>query len=128
MNQKAVLLGRGMQVNSDWAHELGTATIPGIPDRLKSQAPAINADTGNTQREAQEEPAVEECTEEKLALRDRIEGLTIPSILGARILLLATTLLFMVVPVIVMLVWCDRYLSEVKEPIESLGLLAKPQL
>jgi hypothetical protein len=68
-----------MQVSSDWARELGTATFPGIPDRLKSQAAAINADTGNTQREAQEEPAVEECTEEKLALLDQIEGLTIPS-------------------------------------------------
>jgi class 3 adenylate cyclase len=127
MNEKANFLVSGHQVNSDWAHDLGVSTFPMIPDRLDSKMVHQQAtmECPDSPKDSEDGTAREDGLQEKLVIRDRIEGLSVPAVVGHRLIILGIMVVWIAGPVVAILIWATAFIAEIQEPVDSVRLMSE---
>ncbi|OHT05258.1 Adenylate and Guanylate cyclase catalytic domain containing protein [Tritrichomonas foetus] len=126
--EKSKILLRGLNVNSDQAHEEGMRTFRALPPILNdfAFAPHIDTSTSIVDMDFEDEVSGEiQSHDEKLILISRIDDLKIPSMTNSIKISSLIYLILFLLPTIVLIVLARSYVSSLSKPLEHIFNIAE---
>lgn len=133
MIEQIRLLQRGISVNLDQTRELGLATFKALPNRTKSRKEMYS--TGSVSESVQSSVAPDLQMEgdddrqidldQIMTLKNRIESLSVPAIVGTRIARIMFLLLFFLAPIAFALVYLQYWVNTLQEPLDYMSQMSR---